>query len=226
MRKLHVRTAASALAFATPVLAQGIFRVPPGQMPPAGMCRIWIDGVPPGRQPAPMNCEAAARRMPANAHLIYGQGVRGNNGYYNNDRIYQDEIRRQRELEIARERQLQIEREREFQMARQRELFATSRSARVRRKTRGSGHRRFVSERAAIATRPRIGTIVGMEVRITGMTATSPERQDHRDIRRGTRGANFPGCTSFESSPSLSPRTSRAAAVVTIRAFCGATGSL
>src|SRR6476646_5218177 len=106
MRKLHVLTAASALAFATPVLAQGIFRVPPGQMPPAGMCRIWIDGVPPGRQPAPMNCEVAARRLPANAHLIY-----------------QDEIRRQRELEIARERQLQIEREREFQMARQREFL-------------------------------------------------------------------------------------------------------
>jgi hypothetical protein len=124
MRKLNVLTAASALAFATPVMAQGIFRVPPGQMPPTGMCRIWIDGVPPGRQPAPMNCEVAARRMPANAHLVYGPRVYGNNnGYYNNDRIYQDEIRRQRELEIARERQLQIEREREFQIARQREFL-------------------------------------------------------------------------------------------------------
>jgi hypothetical protein len=122
MRKLHVLTAASALAFATPVLAQGIFRIPPGQMPPTGMCRIWIDGVPPGRQPAPMNCEVAARRRPVNSHLIYGPGVYGNNGRYD-DRIYQDEIRRQRELEIARERQLQIEREREFQIAQQRQIF-------------------------------------------------------------------------------------------------------
>ena len=123
MRKLHLLTAAGTLAFATPMLAQGIFRVPPGQMPPAGMCRIWIDGVPPGRQPAPMNCEVAARRLPVNAHLIYGPGAYGHNGYYNNDRIYQDEIRRQREIEIARERQLQIEREREFQMAQQREIL-------------------------------------------------------------------------------------------------------
>lgn len=122
MRKLHVLTAASSLAFATPLMAQGIFRIPQGQMPPAGMCRIWVDGVPPGRQPAPMNCEVAARRLPGNGHLIYGPRVYGNDGYYNNDRVYQDEIRRQRELEIARERQLQIEREREFQLARQREL--------------------------------------------------------------------------------------------------------
>lgn len=31
-------------------------RIPPGQRPPAGMCRIWIDGVPPGQQPAPTDC--------------------------------------------------------------------------------------------------------------------------------------------------------------------------
>jgi hypothetical protein len=123
MRKFHVLTAASALAFATPLMAQGIFRIPPGQMPPTGMCRIWIDGVPPGRQPAPMPCEVAARRLPINGHLIYGPRVvvYGNDGYYDN-RIYQDEIRRQRELEIARERQIQIEREREWQIAQQRAI--------------------------------------------------------------------------------------------------------
>ena len=38
--------------------------VPPGQMPPAGMCRIWIDGVPPGRQPRPTDCATARARVP------------------------------------------------------------------------------------------------------------------------------------------------------------------
>jgi hypothetical protein len=46
--------------------------IPPGQMPPAGMCRIWIDGVPPGRQPAPTDCATAQRNVPANARVIYG----------------------------------------------------------------------------------------------------------------------------------------------------------
>ena len=46
--------------------------VPPGHMPPAGMCRIWIDGVPPGRQPAPTDCATAERNRPGNARVIYG----------------------------------------------------------------------------------------------------------------------------------------------------------
>lgn len=46
--------------------------IPPGQMPPAGMCRIWIDGVPPGRQPAPTDCGTAQRNVPANGRVIYG----------------------------------------------------------------------------------------------------------------------------------------------------------
>jgi hypothetical protein len=46
--------------------------IPPGQMPPAGMCRIWIDGVPPGRQPAPTDCTTAQRNVPANGRVIYG----------------------------------------------------------------------------------------------------------------------------------------------------------
>jgi hypothetical protein len=49
--------------------------IPPGQMPPAGMCRIWIDGVPPGRQPAPTDCTTAQRNVPANGRVIYGSGT-------------------------------------------------------------------------------------------------------------------------------------------------------
>ena len=47
-------------------------RIPPGQMPPAGMCRIWIDDVPPGRQPAPTDCQTAVATRPANARVIFG----------------------------------------------------------------------------------------------------------------------------------------------------------
>jgi hypothetical protein len=46
--------------------------IPPGQMPPAGMCRIWIDGVPPGQQPAPTDCQTAVAQKPANARVIWG----------------------------------------------------------------------------------------------------------------------------------------------------------
>ena len=51
--------------------AQGI---PPGHVPPAGQCRVWYDNVPPGRQPAPTNCDRAeqiASRDRA-ARVIYG----------------------------------------------------------------------------------------------------------------------------------------------------------
>jgi hypothetical protein len=43
---------------------------------PAGMCRIWIDGVPATRQPAPTTCEVARARVPNNGHIIYGSGTR------------------------------------------------------------------------------------------------------------------------------------------------------
>lgn len=56
---------------------KGPKKVPPGHLPPAGMCRIWYDGVPPGRQPAPMSCREAERRAPRNARVIYGAGSNG-----------------------------------------------------------------------------------------------------------------------------------------------------
>ena len=36
------------------------------------MCRIWIDGVPPGQQPAPTDCQTAVATKPANARVIWG----------------------------------------------------------------------------------------------------------------------------------------------------------
>jgi len=76
MRKIECIAVFAALAIATPAMAQGRGRgnggVPPGQRPPAGMCRIWIDGLPPGHQPAPTDCATAAARVPYNGRIIYG----------------------------------------------------------------------------------------------------------------------------------------------------------
>ena len=46
--------------------------VPDADRPPPGMCRIWIDGVPPDRQPAPTDCATAVRRRPSNARVVFG----------------------------------------------------------------------------------------------------------------------------------------------------------
>lgn len=46
--------------------------VPPGFYPPAGMCRVWINGVPAGQQPAPTDCASAVRNRPANARVLFG----------------------------------------------------------------------------------------------------------------------------------------------------------
>ncbi|MGZ8493336.1 MAG: hypothetical protein ACXWZS_14155, partial [Gemmatirosa sp.] len=50
--------------------------VPRGHLPPPGLCRIWIDGVPPGRQPRATDCATARRNRPANARILYGGEVR------------------------------------------------------------------------------------------------------------------------------------------------------
>lgn len=67
------------LTAVAPVWGQGGERngdVPATHRPPPGMCRIWIDGVPPGRQPAPTDCATALRRRPPNARVIFGDEVR------------------------------------------------------------------------------------------------------------------------------------------------------
>jgi hypothetical protein len=86
-----------ALAAASPLFAQGRNNrngtqgIPPGQMPPAGMCRVWYDGVPPGRQPRATSCNEAERlaSRDRNARVIYGDNYydrSGNYPYGTNDR--------------------------------------------------------------------------------------------------------------------------------------------
>ena len=90
MRSLAVLGALFVLAAASPVDAQvrgrnGNQGIPPGQMPPAGMCRVWYDGVAPGRQPRPTSCNEAERlaSRDRNARVIYGD-----NGYYDRNGNY------------------------------------------------------------------------------------------------------------------------------------------
>jgi hypothetical protein len=57
--------------------------VPDGQTMPEGTCRVWIDGLPVERQPAPSDCATARRNQPRNSRLIHG--TRAVNVYGNRD---------------------------------------------------------------------------------------------------------------------------------------------
>lgn len=80
---------------AAPIAAQGQGRgrerdggIPPGQMPPAGLCRVWYEGTPPGRQPRAMSCREAERiaSRNRNARVIYSDRWSRNNRYFDGDR--------------------------------------------------------------------------------------------------------------------------------------------
>lgn len=75
---------------------RGGSKVPPGHRPPAGMCRVWIDGVPPGHQPAVTDCTTArieSARTP-NSRVIYGDDEsfrgKGKGKFKNRDRTNDD----------------------------------------------------------------------------------------------------------------------------------------
>lgn len=45
------------------------YHIPPGAMPPPGLCRVWFPGRPPGHQPPPGPCNV---RVPHGAVLVKG----------------------------------------------------------------------------------------------------------------------------------------------------------
>ena len=59
-------------AAAAPAEAQSRDEIPERYRPPPGMCRVWIDGVPAARQPAPTDCPTAIRNKPSNARVLFG----------------------------------------------------------------------------------------------------------------------------------------------------------
>lgn len=46
--------------------------IPAQYRPPKGMCRIWLKDVPPAQQPAPTDCAAAVKNVPANGRVVFG----------------------------------------------------------------------------------------------------------------------------------------------------------
>ena len=59
-------------------------QVPPGFFPPAGMCRIWLNDVPAGQQPAPTDCASAVRNRPANGRVLFGDDPKNKKGKSDN----------------------------------------------------------------------------------------------------------------------------------------------
>ena len=81
MRSIIV-TVVLVAAMAAPIAGQSKIRtqdrIPPGQMPPVGACRVWYDGLPPGQQPPPMSCRDAERIAASSreGRVVYGVDAR------------------------------------------------------------------------------------------------------------------------------------------------------
>jgi len=72
MKHLALLLTGFALYSATLEAQSSSSSVPESHRPPPGMCRIWIDGVPPTHQPAPTDCATAIRKRPVNARVVFG----------------------------------------------------------------------------------------------------------------------------------------------------------
>jgi hypothetical protein len=57
---------------------EGKTQVPRSHIPPPGMCRIWLDNVPPAQQPAPTDCASAVRNRPRNGRVVFSDQLREN----------------------------------------------------------------------------------------------------------------------------------------------------
>jgi hypothetical protein len=57
--------------------AQMSASVPAQYKPPTGMCRVWVQGVPPAQQPAPTECAKAVRVRSPNSQVVFGSSSPG-----------------------------------------------------------------------------------------------------------------------------------------------------
>ncbi len=51
--------------------------VSPADYPPAGMCRVWLEGLPRDRQPGATDCETARRAAAGRVRVLYGDEAPG-----------------------------------------------------------------------------------------------------------------------------------------------------
>ncbi|HET7631471.1 MAG TPA: hypothetical protein VFK16_04060 [Gemmatimonadaceae bacterium] len=76
MKPIFLVAVACGLGLATSAAAQrpqsAARLIPVALRPPAGMCRIWLEGVPASRQPAPTDCASALRNRPPRSQVIFG----------------------------------------------------------------------------------------------------------------------------------------------------------
>ena len=48
--------------------------IPPGHLPPPGMCRVWVPGTPPGHQAKSRSCSNIERTAPAGSYIVERPG--------------------------------------------------------------------------------------------------------------------------------------------------------
>jgi hypothetical protein len=65
-------TALPAIAEAQGTTRPQVPTIPQHMVPPAGKCRIWMEGVPAAQQPAPTDCQTALRQKPTNGIVVFG----------------------------------------------------------------------------------------------------------------------------------------------------------
>ncbi|HEY2067012.1 MAG TPA: hypothetical protein VGG84_13740 [Gemmatimonadaceae bacterium] len=83
--RLAIALSAAVVAVAPSAQAQlrrstntGTYGTYPGNSgTPAGMCRVWINGLPANQQPGPTDCATARANAPANSRIIYGSNTTG-----------------------------------------------------------------------------------------------------------------------------------------------------
>ena len=74
------RTSASQKPKTSTSKAKGLAKsqgIPPGHLPPAGQCRVWVEGTPPGQQAAPTDCRSAMEQAAhiQDARVVVGRGT-------------------------------------------------------------------------------------------------------------------------------------------------------
>lgn len=130
--------AGSALVLATTAAGAQTRRsaVPSSMLPSAGLCRVWIDGVAPTRQPAVTDCTTARANLRSNSRVIYGGTSNGRVDTREERMRYEARLREARLREQARLRDDDRfdndsqRRERELQRARQKRLKALEKAER------------------------------------------------------------------------------------------------